>query len=114
MFVSLNLALKHLRVEADGDDEDLIELYLGAAVQAACEFINRRIFEDQAALDAAVTMGAAGDYPMLANDAIRAAVLLILGMLYENREDVVIGLTAENLPRGSRALLQPYRVNMGV
>jgi hypothetical protein len=114
MIVSLPIALKHLRVEADGDDVDLIEVYLGGAAESACEFMNRRVFEDRAALDAAVVAGGAGDYPMVATDAIRAAVLLILGMLYENREDVVIGLTAENLPRGSRALLQPYRVNMGV
>lgn len=114
MIVSLPIALKHLRVEPDSDDVDLIQVYLVAAIQSACEFMNRQVFEDKAALDAAVAAGVAGADPMVAIDAIRAAVLLILGMLYENREDVVIGVSAENLPRGSRALLQPYRVQMGV
>lgn len=40
--------------------------------------------------------------------AIKAAVLLMIGNLYENREDVVIGQTAIPLPQGSRSLLGPY------
>jgi hypothetical protein len=43
------------------------------------------------------------------NDAIAAAVLLTLGHLYANREDVVAGLSVTQLPSGADALLQPYR-----
>ncbi|TDV60130.1 head-tail connector protein [Pseudomonas sp. LP_7_YM] len=48
---------------------------------------------------------------------IEAACLLILGHLYTNREDVVAGsgtVSAMELPMGSKYLLAPYRVQMGV
>lgn len=54
---------------------------------------------------------------MVLNRAVQAACLLTLGHLYTNREDVVAGsgtLTALALPKGSRFLLDPYRVKMGV
>jgi hypothetical protein len=51
------------------------------------------------------------------NPTIQAACLLILGHLYTNREDVVTGPGTTNaiaLPQGSKFLLAPYRVQMGV
>jgi hypothetical protein len=51
---------------------------------------------------------------MVINDAIVAACLLILGNLYANREDVVIGTISSVLPKGSSSLLTPYRIEMGV
>lgn len=41
--------------------------------------------------------------------AIRAAALLILGNLYENREAVVLDTTAIPLPMGAQSLLAPFR-----
>lgn len=46
---------------------------------------------------------------VLVNPSIVSAVLLILGHLFESREDVVIAATAVELPHGARALLRPYR-----
>jgi len=46
---------------------------------------------------------------ILVNPSIVSAVLLILGHLFESREDVVIAATAVELPHGARALLRPYR-----
>lgn len=40
---------------------------------------------------------------------IVAAVLLILGHLFENREDAVVGATAVELPNGAKALLRTDR-----
>lgn len=51
---------------------------------------------------------------MVVNDAIRAAVLLICGHLYANREDVVTGVSVAQMPMGSQYLLHPYRVGLGV
>lgn len=42
---------------------------------------------------------------------IRQAVLIMVGELYENREDT-IALTINSVPFGVRALLGPYRVNL--
>jgi hypothetical protein len=51
------------------------------------------------------------------NRTIQAACLLILGHLYTNREDVITSYgaaSAAEIPMGSRYLLNPYRVGMGV
>jgi hypothetical protein len=37
-------------------------------------------------------------------------MLLIIGHLYENRENVIVGHTVNELPQGAMALLNPYRV----
>lgn len=52
--------------------------------------------------------GGAGDVPR----AIRRAVLLIVGALYENREQVIVaqGVNLALLPFGIEALLAPFRV----
>lgn len=47
------------------------------------------------------------------NGAIEVAILLILGTLYEHREDVVVGTSIVRLPQGAEHRLQPYRI-MGV
>lgn len=47
---------------------------------------------------------------MVVNEAIKAAVLLIVGSLYAQREDVVIGVSVAKLPNGAEWLLQPYKV----
>ena len=49
---------------------------------------------------------------MTVNEAIKAAVLLIVGHLYANREDVVAGAGASvaPLPNGAEWLLAPYKV----
>lgn len=46
------------------------------------------------------------------NSAIKAAILLILGHLYENREDVVVGLSVAQLPLSATSLLRPHRIGV--
>jgi len=43
--------------------------------------------------------------------AIKQAMLLIIGHLYENRQDVVTGTQVNEIPLASRYLLEPYRNN---
>ena len=47
---------------------------------------------------------------VVVNDQIKAAVLLTVGHLYENREDVVAGASVAALPNGADYLLQPFKV----
>ena len=47
---------------------------------------------------------------MVVNEAIKAAVLLIVGHLYANREDVLAGVSVAKLPNGAEWLLAPYKV----
>lgn len=104
--LDLAIAKQHLRVEG-ADDDAVVEVYLGAAEAAAAQFMGRMIYVDEAAM--------AGDADgVVVNFAIKAAVLLICGSLYANREDTVVGVSVAELPGGSKMLLQPYRIGMGV
>lgn len=45
---------------------------------------------------------------------IQTAILLHVGHLYAHRETVVVGETVSELPMGTRELLRPYRVLLGM
>lgn len=53
-------------------------------------------------------------YGVLLNSEIVSACLLMVGHLFANREDVVVGALATELPLASKHLLTPYRARMGV
>jgi hypothetical protein len=109
-FVTLQEAKDHLRV--DGDDENLlIQLKLDAAEEQAVAYLQRNVYADQTALDNAVTAETAGERPMVVNASLKAAILLIVGHLYRNREDV--GAQASEIPFGARDLLAPFRIHWG-
>jgi multidrug efflux pump subunit AcrA (membrane-fusion protein) len=154
-FVTLAEAKLHLRA-TDGTDEDaLIGLYINAAEQAAIKAMDRGVYADNTALQAAMTAApaaltaatAAKEAAVAAaealtdadekaaalqvaetaymralvayrqvfdgivvNDQIKAAVLLTVGHLYANREDVVVGASVSALPHGADCLLQPFKV----
>ena len=109
--VTLEEARAH--VHSFPHDDPQLTLYVNAAEQAAEDFLNRRVYADVDALAEAVLDGSAGDDPIVVNDAIRAAVLLIAGHLFRNREEVT-GDTVNQLPMGAHALLWPHRVGLGV
>ena len=111
-FVSLSQAMAHCRAESE--DSEMMSLYLSAAKQTAVDYMNRSVYDDQAAMEMAVTEGIAGENPMIVNDAINAAILLIVGHLYANREDVIVGVAAYQLPGGAKSILNPYRIIPGV
>ena len=106
-------AIEHCRADPEADAA-MIGLYLAAAVDVAQDYLNRKIFADQAELDAEVVAGTAGDAPMVATYAIKAAILLICGHLFANREDVVAGMQSYAMPMGSRDLLRPRRRSLGL
>lgn len=155
--IDIDRAMKHLLAEPE--DQDLVQEKLDTAEEAAMRFLNRRVFADQATLDAAkagiadVLLAAraahtagvtaaegVGDmhdrcrmldyarqsladahedadsvaYGMILNSTITSACLLIVGHLFANREEVLVGAVATELPMASKALLGPYRVRMGV
>ena len=106
-------AIEHCRADPEVDAV-MVELYLGAGIEAAQDYLGRKVFASQAEMDAAVVAGTAGELPMVASYAIKAAILLICGHLFANREDVVTGLQSYAMPMGSRDLLRPHRRSQGL
>lgn len=79
MFITLETAKSHLRI--DGADEDtILALYIGAAERAAVEYVERNIYADSTALNAAIAAApAALTTATAANTAALAAADLIVG-----------------------------------
>ncbi|MFN1266381.1 head-tail connector protein [Pseudomonas lundensis] len=104
--IDINVAMQHLRAEPE--DQAHVEMLLAAAEDDAMKFLNRRFYRDEPALEAAIIDGSAGTAPMLISPSVRAACLLSVGHLFEERED------GEAIPQASRALLTPDRVGWGI
>jgi uncharacterized phiE125 gp8 family phage protein len=54
--------------------------------------------------------GSPPDYREGVPQAIKQAILLLVGHWYENREDVVVGTVVNKLPTAAEALLFNYRI----
>lgn len=153
-FVTLAEAKAHLRVYGN-DDDAMIGIYIAAAEKSAVAIVDRGVYADDAAKEAAIDAapGALADATVayaasitaaheladacdkaaaikaanasyiraqvafrkatdgiVADDIIKAATLLIIGHLYENREDVVAGQALSKLPNGAEWLLNAYKV----
>ncbi len=85
----------------------LVETDSGSAVQLASAAAWPATYgrPDAVTITLAVGYGAAADVP----PAIKTAVLMMAGHLYENREDVVVGVSAVVVPNGAQMLLAPFR-----
>lgn len=105
--ISLEKAKQHLRVDDGHSDGDITDK-LSAAVIYAQEYMQRKIYADQAALD-----DANDEFGIATNALIEAGILLILGQLYAYRETSHDGQVSD-LPLTARSLLDPYRIKLGV
>ena len=101
-------AIAHCRADPEAD-ASVMELYLGAAIDAAQDYLGRKLYESEQALAAAED-----ETGLVPNFAVKAAILLICGHLYENRENVVVGAALQVLPMGAHDLLRPHRWSFGV
>jgi len=98
--IALALAKQHLRVLHDYED-DLIQLYITAALNQFFKFTGRKLYPTPEALAADLD---APEFTVVIDDQIRAGCLLLVGHLYTNR--------AENapMPESVANLWQPYWV----
>lgn len=100
--VDIDLVKKHLRVDFDDDDME-IAAYQAAAENIVAETLDRSVFVSP---EVAPTDddGTAIELPA----AVTAAILLMTGHLYKNRESV--GEAQVELPMTIKYLLAPYRI----
>jgi hypothetical protein len=98
-----------VRTQLNIDEGEDVSTYVAAAERIAADhFLNREIYEDQAALDAA--NDATG---IVVNAAIRAGILRITADLYRDRESDKQGVYSPS-SMATAVLLSPYRAGMGV
>ena len=102
-------------VDSDGDDQtvdsgdyDVVTDTVIGYVQPAYGEVwpNVRGHTNDITIDYDAGYGAASAVP----DTLKAAIKLLVGHLYENREAVVVGTTVSKLPLAVESLLWPYRV----
>jgi len=104
--IDLDVVKQHCRIDTDftGDDA-LLEIYTGAAARYVQKWTRRTLYE---------TESGAGyrDDPdsILLTEDVKAAMLLLIGHWYANREAVNIGNITTAVPFAVEALLQPYRI----
>ncbi len=89
-------------------DYSLLEDALSPYVKFIPAFAAPALYDREDAIEVLFVTGYGADNSAVPA-AIKAAALLMLGNLYEHREDVVIGDTAIPLPMGSKSLLAPFR-----
>lgn len=107
--VSMTLAKRHLRVLHDDDDAE-IEAYLAAAETIVAEYLDRAVYGSVDDSPPGAPPSDDDGTAIEVTPAITAAILLLLGDLYENREADSQDTSSAMLPRAVRALLAPYRV----
>jgi len=66
-------------------------------------------FNDDLVVEVEFTAGMATNNEDASHD-IKAAILLIVGTLFENRESIVAGISVEEMPLSVNMLLEPYRI----
>lgn len=107
--VTITLAKKHLRVDHSEDDAE-IEVYLAASELSVARYLDRAIYGSSEDSPPGAPPSGDDGTAIEINAAIAAAILLLTGDLYENREPNPEVVTEAMMPRSVRALLAPYRV----
>ena len=95
--ITLDLAKQHLRLGDDSSFDSLVAEYLQMAFGIASDYTNRDL----------VSEFDAQSLP----PAIKSAVLLLLGTLFDNESDALVGRSVSQLPLTAEKLLLPWRIH---
>ena len=94
--VSLELAKAHLRIGDSSHNDELILIKLEMAIGIAEDQTNRNLRVEYST--------------ETLPPAIKAAILLILGTLYDNESDNIVGRSVSELSLTAEKLLLPWRI----
>ena len=97
--VTLEEVKQHLRID-EAIDALALNVYIDAAIEQVGQHVQRKIIADESARE--------NESDLIVNAALKAAVLLMVGNLYEHREATREATT--ELPLGYWSLIQPYRL----
>jgi uncharacterized phage protein (predicted DNA packaging) len=104
--LELNTVKAHCRVDADFTlDDELLKIFEGSAKRYVETWTRRNLYllETEPGWET-------DENRLLFDDDIRAAMLLLIGHWYANREAVNIGNITSAVPFAVESLLQPYRI----
>lgn len=102
--VPLATLKQHLRHEASYTAEDTtMQAYLDGAEDVVARHLCRPLIASGAT-------PSLGTFELPLPASVTAAILLMAGHLYANREAVVVGVTSSAIPMAVQYLLAPYRV----
>lgn len=90
------------------DDYEIVEDALGSMIVFKDAFQEPGLYSDMVA-PVSVTFTAGFGAAAAVPDSIKAAIKLMIGHWYENREGVIAGLSVAELPMAVNALIAPYR-----
>lgn len=99
-FPTLDEIKNQCRIDND-DENNLLDIYLKAAINKAQNYTNRIFYEDRIPEDA-------DDSAMLVEPDLKLALLLLIGYWYQQREEASSD-SLSSIPYGFNALLSPYR-----
>lgn len=104
--LELSVVKQHCRIDAGFPDDDaLLTTYIGAAARYVETWTRRTLY-----LTTDSTGYADDEDSILLGDDVKAAMLLLIGHWYANRESVAIGQIVAEVPLAVESLLQPYRI----
>lgn len=108
--LELDIIKQHVRLELDDDSQDsLLESYAGAAWDQVQAQTGRTLYPTKQEIPVDDEGEPTDDHALVLNDALTTAMLLMIGHWFENRESVVIGTIATELPMAVNSLIKPYQ-----
>lgn len=109
--LELDIIKQQVRLEPDSVEEDtLLDTYSTAARRMVENVTGRTLYATAGEIPTdPITTEPTDLSALVLDDDITTAMLLLIGHWYANRESVVIGSTATELPLAVESLLAPYR-----
>ncbi|RTR01943.1 head-tail connector protein [Halomonas nitroreducens] len=108
--LELDIIKQHVRLEPDDVEEDaLLDTYATAAQRLVENRTGRKLYATAGEIPNDPETGEPIEAGLVLDDDLTTAMLLLVGHWYENRESVVLGTIASDLPMAVDALIGPYK-----